>query len=439
MLASPILPSATRYLPMLSTVRSLAALLCAAALLLAGGGLQTTLLALRATIEGFPTWLVGMLFSAYSVGFMAGCIYVPRLLRAVGHIRVFAALAAITAAAAVVYMLVIGPVSWMFLRAINGFCFAGLSMVIESWLNERAENQSRGRLLGIYRMVDLGSTTVGQLLLAAGNPAHHELFSLISVLISLAVVPVALTRSAVPAPVVEIKLDLRRLYHVSPLAIVATFGVGLSNGAFWALAPVFVRAQGLSPQNVAWFMTAAVIAGACAQFPVGWLSDRIDRRTTLVGFVMLASLASLFLAYSHGDAGMRLFVGAALFGATAMPIYGLAIAHANDAAQRGEFVRVSSGLLLGYSSGAVIGPIIAGWLMMLLGAQALFVHTALVEAALVLFGLYRMTRRPARPAVGRPEFISLPPTSPQVYSLDPRAGELGEERPSPQSTKNSAA
>jgi MFS family permease len=402
---------------MLATVRSLAALLCAAALLAAGGGLQTTLLALRGGIEGFPTWVLGLLLSSYSIGFMAGCLHLPRVIREVGHIRVFAALAAVTAAAALLYMLLIHPFAWIVLRAVNGFCLAGLSMVIESWLNDRAENASRARLLAVFRVVDLSAVTIGQLMLLIGNPAHHTLFAVISILVSAAVVPVALTRASAPARVMEIKLDLKRLYAVSPLAVATTFGVGLANAAYWALAPVFARGVGLTPHSIAWFMTAAIVAGALAQYPVGWLSDRTDRRGVLIGTTMLASLASLMLAYAGPSGTAWLYAAAAFYGCTAMPMYGLAVAHANDSARAGEFVRVSSGLLLSYAAGAVIGPLIAGVAMSNLGPEALFIYTGIVQAALVVFGLYRMTQRRSRPAAQRTGFAEVPGTSPQSLQL----------------------
>lgn len=405
---------------MLATVRSLAALLAAAALLSAGAGLQTTLLALRGQAEGFPTWVIGLFLSSYSIGFMAGCLHLPRVIREVGHIRVFAALAAVTAAVALLYMLILHPGLWLVFRAINGFCLAGLSMVIESWLNDRAENASRGRLLAVYRVVDLGSVTFGQMMLILADPAKHTLFAVISIFISCALVPVSLTRTGAPAKVLEIKLDLKRLFSVSPLAVATTFGVGLANAAYWALAPVFARKVGLATSEIALFMTSAIVAGAVAQYPVGWLSDRVDRRGVLIATTMLASLASLGLAYAGELHSALLFAAAALFGCTAMPMYGLAVAHANDSAKRGEFVQVSSGLLLSYAAGAVLGPMIGGIAMTGFGPQALFIYTGLVQGSLVVFGIYRMTQRPTRPAVERAEFADVAAKAPETALLDPR-------------------
>ena len=405
---------------MLATVRSLAALLVAAALLSAGAGLQTTLLALRGQAEGFPVWVVGLLLSSYSVGFMAGCLHLPRVIREVGHIRVFAALAAITAAVALLYMLILHPGAWLVFRAVNGFCLAGLSMVIESWLNDRAENANRGRLLAVYRVVDLGAVTIGQMMLILADPAKHTLFAIISIFVSLALVPVSLTRTGAPAKVLEIKLDLKRLYSVSPLAVATTFGVGLANAAYWALAPVFARTVGLATSDVALFMTAAIVAGALAQYPVGWLSDRVDRRGVLIATTMLASLASLSLAYAGEAHSLLLFAAAALYGCTAMPMYGLAVAHANDSATRGEFVQISSGLLLSYSAGAVLGPLVGGLAMTRFGPQALFIYTGIVQGSLVLFGIYRMTQRRTRPVAERAEFASIAATPPDGALLDPR-------------------
>jgi MFS family permease len=411
---------------MLVTIRSLFALLLSGALLLAGGGLMTTLLALRAQLEGFPTWLVGSFFASYSVGFLVGCLYLTRTIRAVGHIRVFAALAATTGATALLYMIAINPVVWLLLRAVNGFCLAGLSMVIESWMNDRADNANRGRLLSIYRIVDMGSNTGGQLLLLTAEPHSYVLFAIVSVLISLAVVPVALTRATAPAPIAAVKLNLGNLFAVSPLSVMTCLGVGVANGAYWALGPVFAHAKGLDSNQIAYFMTAVIVGGAVVQYPIGYLSDRVDRRTVLIAITMIASLASLALAHTGTGPTLWLYSAAVLFGASAMPMYGLAIAHASDTADRDDFVRVSSGLLLSYSVGAIAGSIIGGAAMSVAGPSALFIHTAIVQALLVVFGVYRTSQRKAPPVAAQGEFVSVPRTTPEIFRLDPRGDEESE-------------
>ncbi|MEL6363666.1 MAG: MFS transporter [Pseudomonadota bacterium] len=213
-------------------VRSLAALILAAAILICGNGLQNTLLAVRANLEGFPFWQIGLLTSAYFVGFIAGCQQTPAIVRSAGHIRAFTALASIASASALAHAIAVDSVVWVGLRVITGFSLAGVQMIIESWINEKTPNEARGKVLASYRIVDLGATMAGQGLLAVASPEGFILFAIISILISLSLVPVALTKSSAPQPIAEAKLDLKKLTAVSPLAAFGSFAVGAANGAF---------------------------------------------------------------------------------------------------------------------------------------------------------------------------------------------------------------
>ncbi len=408
------------------TIRILFALLIAAFLLIAGNGLQRTLLSVRGNLEGFSLVLVGLLMSSYYVGFIAGCQIAPVMVKRVGHIRSFTALASVASAAALAYALAVNPAVWIFLRIITGFCLAGLYMIIESWINETATNERRGRILAIYRIVDLSAGTLGQAMLAGADPAAFSLFAVVSILISVALVPVALTTTAQPKPIASAKLDLNKLFRISPLAAFACLCVGAANGGFWAVGAVYVQELGYGFQTVALFMTTVVVAGALAQWPLGLLSDILDRRIAIIGVAALCSAAGVFLALAGAYGLEWLLAGAFCFGFTAMPVFGLAVAHANDRAEPHEYVTLAAGLLLLYGVGAVIGPIVAPMVMQDFGPSTLFLHSAAIYLALTLFGAYRMFQRDATPRENREAYVSVPKTSPAIFEIDPR-GEAHEE------------
>jgi MFS family permease len=395
-------------------------LLLAAFILFTGNGLQGTLLAVRANIDGFALPLIGFLLSAYFVGFIAGCRFAPRLIAYVGHIRTFTALASVASASSLAHAIFIDPPFWIALRVISGFCFAGLYMIIESWINEKASNDNRGRILSVYRIVDLSAMTMGQILLVVADPADFVLFAMVSILISISLVPVAVTRSVAPAPVKRVRLDLVKMYRLSPLAVAGAFGVGAANGAFWAIGPVFVQRIGYDVEAVAVFMSAAIIGGALSQWPLGWISDKMDRRWVIVSVSALGAASGIYLSLFAATSFLALLIGAALFGFFAMPIFGLSAAHANDQADPGEFVAVSGGLFLLFGAGSIVGPIAAPVLMELSGPQVLFQYTAGVHALLACFGLYRMMRRAAPGPEDKADYVAIPRTSPNVFELDPR-------------------
>lgn len=416
---------------MASTIRTLSALLLAAFILIAGNGLQGTLLAIRGDIEGFSLTLIGLLMSAYFFGFIVGCRYAPQMVKRVGHIRSFTALASIASASALTHVLAIDAVFWVLLRAITGFCLAGLYMILESWINEAATNETRGRVLSVYRITDLSAATVGQMLLATGDPAQFRLFAVVSIIISLALVPVALTSSAAPRPISNATLDLRRIMRISPLAAVGCLAVGAANGAFWAVGAVYVQRLGYDITAVAGFMSSVVIAGALSQWPLGLLSDQIDRRLVIIAIAGACAVSGTILAMTGGVSVWMLIAGGCAFGFFAMPQFGLAIAHANDRAERDEYVSLNAGLLLLYGVGAVAGPIVGPVVMQVFGPQALFFYTSAVYSALALFGLYRVTQRDAVTMEDREDFVSVPRTSPGVFGMNPHAEENvdGEEKP----------
>jgi MFS family permease len=410
---------------MLAVLPSVSTLLFGLGVLLLGSGLQGTLLGVRAGIEGFATQSIGLIMAAYYGGFVAGSLYVPALVRRAGHIRTFAALASLASAAPLLHALYVTPWSWALLRVVSGFCFAGLFMVVESWLNDRATNATRGTILSIYMIVSLTALAAGQQLLTLADPADFELFALTSVLVSLALVPVALTRSAAPTPIETARFGLKHLYAVSPLGVVGSFGAGLIQGAFWGMAPLFGQSLGLSTAGIASFISLTVVGGVALQWPVGRLSDRFDRRTVITVSAFVLAGVSLGLGLSaEAGAARWLFGLAVVYGGLSFPLYSLCNAHANDLLAADERVPAGSGLLLTYGVGAGIGPLAAAPVMEAFGPAALFYYTPAVAALVGLFAVFRMTRRAAVPNELQQSYVALPPNAitPVALGLDPRCG-----------------
>lgn len=311
-----------------------------------------------------------MLGLSYFLGFALGCLFGTRLLERVGHIRSFAAMA--SAGPLIHGLIVIAPVWWL-MRLVTGFCFAVLYVVIESWLNERATNETRGTILSLYLIINLTVITLGQLMLMLYDPGGLALFALAAVMVSIAAVPVALTASQQPAAVPHVRVRVGRLYRISPVGFMGCFFVGLPNGAFWAVGPVCASSAGLDVAGIAWFMSAIVIGGALGQWPFGRLSDRTDRRRVLV--LGAAGAAAVWVAAAVMSAqvtGMFFCVIGLLWGMFAFPLVAIAMAHTNDSAEAGDFVEISSGLLLVAAAGSIAGPLLAGGLMAGIGSAGFF-------------------------------------------------------------------
>ena len=410
---------------MISALAPVAALLLSVALLLTGNGLQGTLLPVRANIEAFAATQIGLIGTTYFIGFGLGCYFGGRLVQRAGHIRAFAAMASIASTTALLHALFVDPLFWTVARGFTGFCFAVLYVVIESWLNERSTNDTRGMVLSAYNIVNLVMITVGQMMMTLYDPASFPLFILASVLVSLAAVPVAMTTSAAPAPVQIVRLRLFYLYRISPLGSMGALAVGAANGSFWTLGPVFAQERGMDATGVAIFMSLAVLAGAAGQWPLGRLSDRTDRRRIILLASALGCLAGLcsILLNGFGSWGLLLTVG--VYGAFAFPLYSIAVAHLNDFIPQDQFVEASSGTLLLYAIGASIGPLPASMVMSSMGPEGLFAFTAVVHGLLALFTVLRI--RAANVPDYKEDFVGVPRTSPTLYALDPRSGEEAEE------------
>jgi MFS family permease len=406
---------------MAGVLRPVTALLIAAAILLMGNGLLNVLIPVRADVEQFSRLEIGLLGSAYYAGLVAGCFVGPSVIARVGHIRAFVAFTAIVTITPLLHAILTEPISWSALRALNGLCFAGLFMSIESWLSGASTIETRGRVLASYTVLNLTVVTLGMQLMAVGSPSDFQLFSLVAILYSLAAVPVALTRTNAPVPSRTAKLRLAWLIGVSPAAVAGCFFNGVVNGAFWALAPLYGRSAGFSVAEVAMFMALAVLGGAASLWPIGYLSDRVGRRPLLVILGATGAIAGIGLYVLSTSSPIAIMPLAVLWGCSAFPIYTLCVAHANDLVHKKRAIEVSSGLLLTFSIGAVLGPLVAGYIMSVAGHGALFLHTAAAHLLITLIMVVRARLRPTLPVEHKEVFVAVPKTTPLVFELDPRA------------------
>ncbi len=403
----------------------IAALLFSAALLLTGSGLQGALLPVRAYVESFTTLEVGILGANYFLGFAAGCAIGSHIVRRVGHIRTFTAMVSLASAMVLAHAIMLEPVVWWICRGITGLSFAVLFMVIESWLNERSNNENRGRMFSIYTIINFSVVAVGQMMLTLADPRAFTLFASAAILISLAALPVALTRAEAPAPLEAVQIRVVHLYRRSPVGFAGAGVVGLANGAFWSLAPVFVLDSPLGggANMVAIFMSLAVVSGAIAQWPFGHVSDRMDRRIViLVSCIGSAAVGvAMALFFNRWSAGLWVFP--CLFGWFVFPLYALCAALMNDWVETGEFVEAAGVLLLLFAVGSVIGSVAAAAAMQVLGPSGLFFFTAAVHSMFALFTLTRMQLRAAAPVADQEPFAESIQAAYTVALIDPHSSE----------------
>lgn len=384
-------------------------------MIMIGSGLQGTLLGVRATIEHFPTYATGIIMSMYYVGFMLGSHYTPMLLRGVGHIRVFAALASIASVTALFHALFPSAEVWAVIRAVTGFAYAGLYIVIESWLNNATDNKGRGQLMATYLIVLYGSIAVGQYLLMAADPAGMDLFVLTSILVTLAVLPISL--SSRPAPQFEkpVKVSMRELFKSSPLGVYGLFVAGVGAACLFSIGPVYAAGEGFTLSQISTFMAMALIGGVLLQFPIGWLSDKFDRRRVLIcaaGAAGLTCTLAAILAINIDSVGVGMMCFAMfLIGGTALTIYGLSSAHTNDHLSPSQMVAASASMLMVNGIGSILGPITSSTLMDSIGPWMFFVTMAASYGSLCVYGLYRTIRRPPVPRDQQGTFIAQPSAS----------------------------
>ncbi len=400
-------------------------LLTAAGILLAGNGIQGTLITLRANVEGFDATLIGLIGTAYFAGFALSCLATPHLIRRVGHIRVFAALAAVASAATLMLVLIVDSTVWMAMRFATGFCFAGLFTVMESWLAASSTNTDRGRILSIYRLIDLTANAGAQFLLPAFGVLGFELFAIIAMLFAVSLVPISLGDRSSPKPPEAFSFDLRAVWRISPLACAGCLTLGLTNSAFRLIGPLYADAMGLDTAGVALFLSAGIVGGAALQFPLGYLSDRFDRRWMIIFATFGAMVAGLLLSNVEPGSQLLIYGGSFVFGAFALPLYSLSIAHANDQADPGQYVLVAAGMIFFFAMGATFGPLIASFVLNSFGAPAFFTYTSLVHGALILVTFARMAIRPDVVDKGRASFSFLLHSSPVFVRMATRKNGSG--------------
>lgn len=392
-------------------------LLLGVALLFLGHGLQGTLLAVRASIEGFQPLVTGLIMSGYSLGYIASALLTHRLIRRVGLVRVFAALASLASTAVLVHAVFVEPTAWFVLRFVSGFCISGTFIVAESWLNGSATNDTRGSLLSIYMIVQLLGWAGGQFLLNIADPGGFNLFITVSVLISLALIPMLLTAN--PAPIVAggRSFGLLELFRVSPLGFIGMLVVGMCQGAFFSMGAVYGNLIGLSLAGISTFIAVTIVGGIFLQWPVGWLSDRLDRRQVLMGTTFLA--ASALIVTVAGDMTTLLALSTVYFvyGGVCLPMYSLAIAHTNDFLDNEQRVDASSALILTVGIGLVVGPTLASLLMQLFGAIGLPAFLIVMHCALGIFAIYRMTQRDTVAIDEQSAYYYLNQTSPVITAV----------------------
>ena len=358
-----------------------------------GDGLQGSLLPIRADLEGFSATLTGLVMSSFYLGFLLGSIMTPRLTVKVGHIRVFAAFAALSSASILIHALLVSVPVWIAMRLLSGFCFAGLYIVAESWLNDRATNETRGKLLSMYMVVTYVGVGAGQLLLNLADPLAFQLFILTSILISVAVVPLLLSAGAPPTFHDSVRISLPELFRLTPLGLVSMFTVGLVTATFFALGPVYAQRIGLNIRDTSYFLTAAVVGTVLLQGPIGALSDRYDRRKILALVAILASLTAVLCIPAERHSALALFAAIALFGGLAFPLYSICIAYTNDHLEPNQMIAASGSLVLVGGLGAITGPVLFAVIMDAYGHQALFWAIASIHGLTGLFAIFRMFNR----------------------------------------------
>lgn len=393
---------------MIRQILPISALLLGSFFLFLAGGINSLILPVRGSAEGFTALSLGLLGTGWALGYVSGCLFTARLVQRVGHIRAFSVMASVAGIVILAQLLLLSPQTWIPLRAAQGFCFAGAAMIVESWLSERAEASNRGRIFGIYTMVNLAGSTAGQLLLTLGDTKGFFFFVLGAMFYSLALIPTAASSTQSPKPLVSVRLDVPALWRNSPLAVVGAAMVGVSNASFGTLAAVYGDRVGLSINSIAFFSSLPILIGAISQIPVGYLSDRLDRRLVLIGVLFLALLADAGFVLVQPEGRWLNLALAGVFGAAIFSVYPIIVAHANDHAGESNFIQISGGLLLVYGIGSIAGPLLAGWGMSYVGPMGLFLTTAFAHIVTIGYAGWRIRRREAPPTPAKSDFVPVP-------------------------------
>jgi MFS family permease len=404
-----------------SAISRIGAITAGTTLLQAGNGLLQALIPLRMSAAGMPVSGIGLVATAYGLGFVTGCLLVPALVRRIGHIRAFASLAAIGAVVVLLFTQARSIVDWTLLRAVSGLAMAGLFTVADSWISVRAKAEDRGRLISVYMVSTKVVLMLSPLCIGLGAITGDGLFMTASALVCLSLLPLASTTSEEPRLPSSLRPNIRALSRIAPSAVVGAFAVGLINGPVLALAPVFGIGIGLSSELAAALLFALQGGGLVLQWPFGWLSDRIDRRIVIGALAFgTAVISGLVVWASASGSPLAVFVGCALWGGLALCIYATCVAHASDLVETRSIVPTISSLLICWAVGTIIGPVIAAPLMDRVGPYGLFVYSGIISLLFALFVALRISMRTRSPSPGG--FVDLSPSSPVTASLGRQIG-----------------
>jgi MFS family permease len=390
---------------------SFAALFLSVILLQLGSGGVAPLDAISGAALGFSTSEIGILGSAHFFGFFIGCWWAPRLMGEVGHSRAFAAFVACGTIGILAHMLIIDAMAWAVMRMASGLCIAGCYTIIEAWLQAKVTNETRGRAMGVYRVVDIGGSLGAQLMIGVLEPASYVSYNLLALLCCAALFPLTLTKVAPPETPEAPRLRPGLAWRRSPLAAAGVVVSGITGAAFRMVGPVYGIEVGLRADQIALFLAAYVLGGAVAQIPIGWLADKYDRRGVLIGLSVAGAVSCAATVFLAGSGTVAVFTAAALFGFATLPVYSVSTAHAHDFAESRERVELSAALMFLYAVGAIASPWIASLVIEGFGPSAMFLMIALAHVALILFGIVRMWARPA-------------PGSKTAYTYEPRTSFL---------------
>lgn len=378
---------------MLSVLTNSWALLLGMLLLMLGNGLHGTLLGVRGEIESFSTFEMSIIMSAYFAGFLVASRFVPDMIRRVGHVRVFAALGSLVSAVLIIFPLLTNPIVWIVGRAIIGFCFCGVYVTAESWLNNAASNENRGKALSLYMIVQMAGIVAGQGLLLLADPGGYVLFIVVSILVSVSFAPILLSISPTPAFERTNPMSLKKLVESSPLGCVGMFLLGGVFSVQFGMGAVFGSEAGLNLPQISIFVASFYVGAMLLQYPIGWFSDRMDRRVLIAIVSTIGAASALGGAVAWSNFGLLVAV-AFLIGGMANPLYSLLIAHTNDFLDFDDMVAASGGLLFINGVGAISGPIVVGWVLSSVGPAGFFIVIMTLMVLLSTYALYRMTQRP---------------------------------------------
>jgi MFS family permease len=361
-------------------------------LLMVGNGLQGTLLGLRGEMEGFSTLSLSFVMSAYFLGFLFSSRFTPELIRRVGHVRVFAAMGSMISAVLILYPTLVDPIAWTLGRVIMGFCFCGVYITAESWLNDASSNANRGKALSLYMIVQMAGIVFAQYIVSIGDVSGYVIFIIPSVLVSLAFAPVLLSARPMPAFSATKPMKIKDLIKTSPLGCAGMFLLGGVFAAQFGMSAVYGSRVGLSVGEISFFISAIYVAALVLQYPIGWLSDRMDRRRLIIWIAMLGGLGSL-IAFIVPGSFLLIILSGAIVGGTSNPLYALLIAYTNDYLEKEDMAAASGGLLFINGLGAIMGPLIVGLMMDVIGDNGFWLFTAVLMLGVGVFGMVRATQR----------------------------------------------